>query len=449
MSLNELKVLFDVLSNVGLAGLVGWVVYEGMKHFSFSLRPLKMTNADRARHRHIMGTPGTGKSTLIKNMVLESLESGRGVIVNDPHGTLAKSIANFVPRHRLGDVIYNYPLQYILPLNPLQLYTNTSEEQEFVIEALVDLLLQASESSMSHNIEELIYYSAWAMFEAKDKLGLQINPWHIIELATDEDFRREVLRQINNDIILSFFEDTFEQMPSTTQAAVRRLRVPMLSPILFKTMTGRSTVNYKDIMQNKQILINDFSGLGPRTLKMLYRVHVVNMQQGVMARYTNSPYCDVYMDEMQYIAKDVESLDRLLEECRKFNVSLTLAHHHLEQFDPELKKSVWMIGSHYFFQLGHIDARQSQPVVEYSAENPRFRAKNLEALPNFTYIKREKVWGKPRPPQIIRGKRPPQERQQLVTVMEQTKMLYAVDVPIPTRNLPDYEGVIDSEVFNR
>lgn len=82
MSLNEMKVLFDVLSNVGLAGLVGWVVYEGMKHFGLSLFPLKMTNADRARHRHIMGTPGTGKAELAgmtaKDVALKLKEIANG-----------------------------------------------------------------------------------------------------------------------------------------------------------------------------------------------------------------------------------------------------------------------------------------------------------------------------------------------------------------------------------
>lgn len=77
---------------------------------------------NRRGHMHIIGKIGTGKSTLIQNMVISDINEGNGLALIDPHGDLAEDVLNFVPRRRIKDVIYFNPadIDYPIAFNPLE-----------------------------------------------------------------------------------------------------------------------------------------------------------------------------------------------------------------------------------------------------------------------------------------------------------------------------------------
>ncbi|MFH1148095.1 MAG: DUF87 domain-containing protein, partial [Pseudomonadota bacterium] len=47
---------------------------------------------DGMRHAFIIGQTGTGKSTLMENMILQDMRAGRGLAVIDPHGDMVDSL---------------------------------------------------------------------------------------------------------------------------------------------------------------------------------------------------------------------------------------------------------------------------------------------------------------------------------------------------------------------
>ncbi|MGH8759918.1 MAG: hypothetical protein ACREVW_10465 [Burkholderiales bacterium] len=55
-----------------------------------------LTHADRRRHLYLIGKTGTGKSTLLFNLMMADLEIGRGFALLDPHGDLAQAVADAV-----------------------------------------------------------------------------------------------------------------------------------------------------------------------------------------------------------------------------------------------------------------------------------------------------------------------------------------------------------------
>src|SRR5271169_1896595 len=65
---------------------------------------------DRRQHLYIIGQTGTGKSTLLRNLILQDIEAGRGVALIDPHGDLALDILDHIPSWRTEDVVYFNPL---------------------------------------------------------------------------------------------------------------------------------------------------------------------------------------------------------------------------------------------------------------------------------------------------------------------------------------------------
>src|ERR1700685_4185352 len=71
---------------------------------------------DRRRHVYVIGKTGVGKTTLLENMAIADIQSGKGLAIIDPHGEFAEKLLNFVPEERLDDVIYFDPSDMANPI---------------------------------------------------------------------------------------------------------------------------------------------------------------------------------------------------------------------------------------------------------------------------------------------------------------------------------------------
>src|ERR1700679_1729649 len=59
---------------------------------------------ERRRHLYVVGQTGTGKSTLLLNLITQDLANGEGLALLDPHGDLAEAVLLQIPRHRINDL---------------------------------------------------------------------------------------------------------------------------------------------------------------------------------------------------------------------------------------------------------------------------------------------------------------------------------------------------------
>src|SRR5439155_10486151 len=85
----------------------------------------------RARHCYIAGATGTGKSTLLTNMMVQDIAAGHGVGLLDPHGDLVKVILRHVPRNRIEDVVLfdASDIEFPFALNILEARDETERER--------------------------------------------------------------------------------------------------------------------------------------------------------------------------------------------------------------------------------------------------------------------------------------------------------------------------------
>jgi Type IV secretion-system coupling protein DNA-binding domain len=60
-------------------------------------RPVAIAPEDARHHLHVVGETGTGKSTLLANLVLQDAAAGRAAVVIDPKGDLVESILERLP----------------------------------------------------------------------------------------------------------------------------------------------------------------------------------------------------------------------------------------------------------------------------------------------------------------------------------------------------------------
>lgn len=85
-------------------GLVlGTNVFRGVEE------TVHLSDNDRRRHLYILGQTGTGKSTLLENLMLQDAAAGKGFAFIDPHGDAAEKLLAMLPPARAEDVIYFSP----------------------------------------------------------------------------------------------------------------------------------------------------------------------------------------------------------------------------------------------------------------------------------------------------------------------------------------------------
>lgn len=88
-----------VFPSVKGSAILGRVSFRERRQ-TFGIQP-----DDRLRHLGIVGKTGMGKSTLLESLIRSDIEAGRGVVLIDPHGNLATSVLDHIPRRRTNETI--------------------------------------------------------------------------------------------------------------------------------------------------------------------------------------------------------------------------------------------------------------------------------------------------------------------------------------------------------
>jgi len=81
-------------------------VFFGQRHEWGGEVPFSLGLEEWHQHVYVIGQTGTGKSTLLRNLILQDIEAGRGVGLVDPHGDLAHEILDHIPVWRTDDVVF-------------------------------------------------------------------------------------------------------------------------------------------------------------------------------------------------------------------------------------------------------------------------------------------------------------------------------------------------------
>ena len=215
---------------------------------------------DRRGHMYIIGKTGTGKSTLLANMIISDIREGRGVALIDPHGDLAERVLDFVPNERINDVIYFNPgdLEYPIAFNPLEKCSPYS--QHLVTSGLISVFKKIWPDFWGPRLEHILRHSIFTLLEYPGATLLDLP-----RLLTNKDFRYMVLKQVTNQQVREFWFSEFEKYSAW-------LRSEAISPILNKVgqfltspplrnIVGqpKNTFNLREVMDSGKILIVNLS----------------------------------------------------------------------------------------------------------------------------------------------------------------------------------------------
>lgn len=341
-------------------------------------RELALDDADRLHHVYLIGQTGTGKTTVLRNAILQDIEAGRGVGVIDPHGDLALTILDMIPPHRTNDVIYFDPADCEFPigLNPIE-KTDPRRHHLVVLNTVSALRglwsdvwgLGRMQYILTNTLSSLLYY------EHATLLGVN-------RMLADKPFRRKVLARVKDPILLSFWNLEFERYDS-------RLKAEAVAPIQNKVgqfATTRMTrnilgqahnaINFRSLIDRGQIFIANLSkgAMGEDNSRLIGSFLVAQFQLAALSRADiredeRRPFY-LYIDEFQNFT-NVASLASILSEARKYRLALTLAHQYTAQLGEALRSAVFgNVGTILCMRIGFEDARllseQLDPLAPHS-----------------------------------------------------------------------------------
>ncbi|PHR96906.1 MAG: hypothetical protein COA78_28180 [Blastopirellula sp.] len=156
--------------------------------------------SDRMFHQYIIGQTGTGKSTLLLQMMKQDLNSGQGFCLVDPHGDLARAVLEIdsskVIYWNAADpaCVYGY--------NPLT--TIRAEFRPLVASGLIETLKKQWSDAWGARLEHLLRYSLLALL---DRPGSNLQD--IIPMFLDKGFQGEVLSYVSDPQVRQFWYQEF------------------------------------------------------------------------------------------------------------------------------------------------------------------------------------------------------------------------------------------------
>ena len=363
----------------------------GINKYRHKETPVYMSREDRVRHMYVIGQTGTGKTTILKNMVVQDIRNGDGVCFIDPHGSDIDDILSLVPKERIDDVIYFDPAATARPMafNMLEYDEKYPEQKSFVIDEMLGIFNKLFDmKSTGGPMFEQYFRNATALVVEDPESGSTL--LDVSRVLADENFRALKLSKCKNPIVVQFWEEIAGKaggeaslqniVPYITSKFDVFLSNDIMRPIVSQQT---SSFNFRDVMDNKKILLVNLSKgrLGDINSSLLGLIIVGKILMAALSRVDapkdKRPDFYLYIDEFQNVTTD--SISQILSEARKYRLSLNVAHQFIAQLDEDIKNAVFgNVGSMAVFRISSDDAQYLE-----SRFKPTFTATDIMKIDNY------------------------------------------------------------------
>jgi hypothetical protein len=390
-----------------------------------------MTPEDRLRHFYVIGQTGTGKTTILKNMIAQDIANGEGVCMIDPHGSDIQDILSLIPQNRYEDVIYFDPSYTERPmaLNMLEYDRRYPEQKTFVVNEMLSIFNKLFDMKTAGGpMFEQYFRNAVLLVMEDPETGNTL--LDVSRVLANKTFRELKISKCKNPIVVQFWKEVAEKaggeaslaniVPYITSKFDVFLSNDIMRPIIAQET---STINFREIMDTKKILLVNLSKgrLGDINANLIGLILVGKILMAALSRVDsigqNLPPFYLYIDEFQNITTD--SISTILSEARKYKLSLNIAHQFIAQLEEGIRDSVFgNVGSIAAFRVGAEDAEYLEKQF-----SPVFTAKDIMSIDNYNAYLKILANGRPVKPFNIETLPPPKGEKAIVDPVKQLSYL--------------------------
>jgi hypothetical protein len=316
----------------------------------------------RVRHTHVIGASGTGKSTLLLNMIVQDIHDGQGVGLLDPHGDLMEQVLDHIPKERWNDVVIVDPSDEEFPVGFNILAANSELEKNLLASDLVAVFQRLS-SSWGDQMTSVLGNAILAFLESPKGGTLADLRRFLIE----QSFRKEFLITVQDPEVVYYWQKSFPLVGNRTLGPLLTRLDTFLRPKAIRYMVAQreNKLNFGEIMDRGKIFLAKLpQGLiGEDNSYLLGSLLVSKFQQQAMSRQAQQAAARrdfwLYVDEFHHFV--TPSMASILTGARKYRLGLILAHQEIRQLHlmPEVASAV--VANPYTricFRLGDDDAKR-------------------------------------------------------------------------------------------
>jgi hypothetical protein len=323
---------------------------------------VRLDPALRTRHTYVVGASGTGKSTLLLNMIVQDIEAGAGVGVLDPHGDLIEEILARVPEDRIRDVVLLDPADEAYPVGFNVLQAHSEVEKNLLASDLVAVFRRLA-TSWGDQMTTVLGNAILAFLES-DRGGTLLD---LRRFLVDRDFRREFLATVHDAEVVHYFEKEFPLLKGHPEASILTRLNAFLRPKFIRFMVAQrdDRLDFRALMDTGKIVLAKLAegAIGEENAYLLGTLLVSRFHQAALGRQDVAERerrnFYLYIDEFHHFV--TPSLASLLSGARKYHLGLILAHQELRQLateDSALTSAVLTNpATRICFRLGEQDAR--------------------------------------------------------------------------------------------
>ncbi|HUN06276.1 MAG TPA: type IV secretion system DNA-binding domain-containing protein [Aggregatilineales bacterium] len=366
-----------------------------------------LSGADRAYHLTILGKTGTGKSTLVHNLIAQDIEAGRGVILLDPHGKLVDDVLRThgtIASDRL--VVLNCgQSEQPVPLNPFRLPPGVGQETAF---------------NLIYWVFRKLYESVWRdrmdyVFRSVIQTLLtdpEATPRDISRMLLSGEYRSQVVDALPDEAYsLREFWSWFEAQPKSEQMEIAspiltRTQAFLGNPALEQMTCHPEALDTAAFLREKKVVLFNLSGAsiqsesGTLGAFLLAQLFVAAQSLGYL-KDGELPRSQVYVDEVERMV--TTPLPEMFATARKFGLSLTLANQYMKQLTADtLEGILGNVGTHIVFEVGESDSKSLSRLFE-----PELPRADLLKLGTYQAAVKTRAQGQSLSPFLIKTLPPP------------------------------------------
>lgn len=312
-------------------------------------RNITIGELDLRRHYQITGQTGTGKSTLLANLILSAIKQGHGLTFFDPHGSTIDTVLHCLPERyacrvrvvHIGDADHPVPLNLWDSDDPIKEERNISD----LCELFADIFDPNRQGFVGPR------YERWLSTFAKASiafLGRRASLQSIAVISQSQDNMLKLSKKIagqypelvetikqeygtdkSNDFqnMLNWYLCKFQRLISVEQ--------------LRKTLgAGANALDFTHFIDTDTVTLIDLASpaIGTHAARIVGTLLMMKLWNAAMIRRNREKTHLVLVDEASLF--QTNPMPRMLAEGRKFGLSMVLCHQHTGQLTPEIRDAL-------------------------------------------------------------------------------------------------------------
>jgi hypothetical protein len=298
------------------------------------------------KHTYIIGRAGSGKTNLVKNLIVQTMRQGHGLTFMDVHGDAVEELVGLVPPSRVRDVVYFDPSEEHAPAFNI---FGVPYEPDKLTTDIVKFLKAMYSESWGQRMDYILTHGIYTLICDMRDNGTSRSFKDLERTLKDQDFRNHLVRTTKRDSERVFWLTEFPRMP-------RNAIDPILNKVSYFFLSGsmserifsepENQIVLPDILNQQKIFLVNLAR-GKLTKSYSSFLGAVLMQGIVEAAFTRAKQNPadrrmhhLFVDEFQEFIQG-SPFEDILSQTRKYKLSVTMSHQLLSQLPGSLQANIF------------------------------------------------------------------------------------------------------------